>query len=124
MDKLSKNKVFIDDLSPSQRLVLYSKLPILEARSILRARSENLLSNVSRCNRGFDIVPLCSCLLEKDTILHLLAVCPLLDQSIRLRLREETFKYKMSHPLSCPDCYPLIHSLLRSDPRLFPREPD
>ena len=123
-DKFSRSKSLIDDLSPSQRLVLYSKLSILEARSILRARSENLLSSVSRCNRGFDIVPLCPCLLEKDSILHLLAVCPLLDQNIRLRLREEMLKQKMSHPLSCPDCYPLIHSLLRSDPRLFPREPD
>ena len=84
----------------------------------------NVASYLSRYDCGFDVVPLCYCLLEKDSILHLLAVCPLLDQSIRLRLREEMMKQKMFHPLSCPDCYPLIHRLLRSDPRLFPREPD
>jgi hypothetical protein len=123
-ENLSRNKLIIDDLSPSQRLALYSKLSLLEARSILRARSENLLSNVTRCNRGFDTVPLCACLLEKDSILHLLAVCPILDNYIRLKIKEEMLKQKMIHPLSCPDCYPLIHSLLRSDPRLFPREPD
>jgi hypothetical protein len=119
-----RNKAIVDDLSPPQRLLLYSKLSILESRSILRARSDNLLTQVTRYERGFDVVPLCHCLLEKDSSLHLLAVCPLLNQSFRLRLREEMTKQDMPHPLSCPDCYPIIHSLLRSDPRLFPREPD
>jgi len=60
------NKIILDDFSPPQRLRLYSKLSILEARSILRARTDNLLTHVTRYERGFDVVSLCHCLLEKD----------------------------------------------------------
>jgi len=53
-----------------------------------------------------------------------MAECPLLDNHIRLKIGEEMSKQKMPHPLSCSDCFSLIHRLLRSDPRLFPREPN
>ena len=127
--QVTTNTDYLHDLSPRNRLKLYADLKLIEARTILRARSNNLHTNCTRIRRGFSVMynsPLCQCFRDQDTIMHLIAACPLLDNNVRTKIFEEmaNFHNDKANPLCIPNCLPHIHSLLRSNPKLFPLEPD
>jgi hypothetical protein len=127
--QVTMNTDYLHDLSPRNRLKIYADLKPIEARTILRARSNNLHTNCTRIRRGFSVMynsPLCQCFRDQDTIMHLIAACPLLDNNVRTKIFEEmaNFHNDKANPLCIPNCLPHIHSLLRSNPKLFPLEPD
>ena len=110
-------------------MINVTDIKLAKARTILRARTNNLLTNVTRLRRGFSVMynsPLCNCIRGQDTIMHLIAVCPLLDNNVRITIFEEmaNFHNVKANPLCNPRCFSHIHSLLRTNPKLFPLEPD
>ena len=62
----------------------------------------------------------------QDTIMHLIAVCPLFDNNVRTKIFEEmaNFHNVKANQLCNTKCPSHIHSLLRTNPKLFPVEPD